>query len=56
MNREYDGRRYEIPLSLVERFEYVTNKLKYAKEGNFIELYRGYTVVFNAEFSKYELH
>lgn len=54
MNREYDGRRYEIPLYLVDRFDYIINKIKYAKEGDFIELYRGYVVVFNAEFKKYE--
>jgi len=53
MNRLFEGKAYEIPLGLMERFEHLTDKLTYAKQENFVELYRGYSVVFNSEFSRY---
>lgn len=53
MNTSFQGKEYEIPLSLMERFEHLTKKIQYAKDEDFIELYRGYTIVFNCEFEKY---
>jgi len=54
MIKEFNNIKYEIPESLIERFDYVTRKLKHAKEGNHIELFRAYTVILNTEFHKYK--
>jgi hypothetical protein len=54
MIKEFNDIKYEIPELSLERFDYVTRKLKHAKEGNHIELFRAYTVIFNNEFNKYK--
>lgn len=51
----YNGKLYEFPTELNERFEYLTRKMEYAKQNpEYIELYRGTTIVFNGEFNEYE--
>jgi hypothetical protein len=53
MYREFDKKKYEIPPETQERFDFLVNKILYAKTNNHVELYRGLLVVLNAEFSKY---
>lgn len=53
MNRQFEGKVYEVPFGLMERFEHLTNKLNYAKQEDHLELYRGYSIIFNNEFSRY---
>lgn len=47
--------RYDIPPDTEERFDFLTNKIAYAKRENHIELYRGLLVVFDAEFKKFRV-
>lgn len=54
INKSFDNKRYEIPYSFEERFDFLANKILYAKKDGYIELERGLWVVFRAEFDQYE--
>ena len=45
--------KYNIPIELLDRFNYLVKKIEYARENDFIELYRGYSKVLEKEFEKY---
>ena len=49
---DYRKQEYIIPESQEERFLFLTDKILYAKENGYEELYRGLVVIFNAEFNK----
>ncbi len=52
----YEGIQYQIPLESRERFDYIVNKINYAKtDMNFIELVRAYSRIFECEFKKYRV-
>ena len=52
---KYDGKLYEFPSELDERFEFLTRKIDYAKmDPDYVELYRGTQIIFEVEFKQYE--
>lgn len=51
----YDGKLYNIPSDLEERFTHLIRKIDYAKSNpDYIELYRGTKIVFEGEYKQYE--
>ena len=44
---------YNIPLDLLERFRYISNKADYAKVNGHDELHRGCMVVLNKQYKRY---
>lgn len=51
----YNGKLYNIPSDLEERFTHLIRKIDYAaSDPDYIELYRGTKIVFEGEFRQYE--
>lgn len=51
----YNGKTYEIPSDLNERFEHLTRKIDYAAlDPDYNELYLGTKIIFESEFKQYE--
>lgn len=55
MNVYFNDIEYEIPEDEYERFSYLKRKISFAQENNWVEMFRGYTVVLKAEFKKYKV-
>lgn len=51
----YDGKLYNFPVDLEERFNFLSRKIDYAKnDTDYSELLAGTKIIFDCEFKKYE--
>ena len=51
----YNGKLYNVPSDLEERFTHLVRKIDYAaSDPDYIELYRGTKIIFEGEFRQYE--
>ena len=54
MIKKFKGKQYKVPSGLELRFDYLREKIEYAeKVPEYIEMYRGYSIVFDCEFRDY---
>ena len=54
IKKKFDGKVYNIPYLLEVRFDFLTTKIIYSEQENYIELSNGCRVLFNCEFKDYE--
>ena len=52
---DLDKRDYYLPVTEIERFCYLDEKIKRFREGGYSETERGYSIVFDYEFSQYRI-
>jgi len=50
----FKGKKYNFSDELNERWQFLTTKIIYAEQENFDELFRGYSIIFDCEYKKYE--
>jgi hypothetical protein len=46
---------YNPPEELKERFDHLVSKIEYAKDNNWVEMFRGYSVALETEFKNYKV-